>query len=168
MRSLFTVIFSLIAIAAAAQDSAAVVRIGYIDKQNFVRTMPEMQAVEAKLQKLKADYEQEFRTMTDSYNERVRVYLAQKNEMSEALKLARQTEITELEATVDLYKRRYLEDLEAKRSQLTAPIVEAVNAAIAAVARDMGLTIVFDQGTPLYVSDGCIDITDAVNLRFSR
>lgn len=168
MRRLFTVIFSLIAIAAAAQDSAAVVRIGYIDKQNFVRTMPEMQAVEAKLQKLKADYEQEFRTMTDSYNERVRVYLAQKNEMSEALKLARQTEITELEATVDLYKRRYLEDLEAKRSQLTAPIVEAVNAAIAAVARDMGLTIVFDHGTPLYVSDGCIDITDAVNLRFAR
>ncbi|MGM9804963.1 MAG: OmpH family outer membrane protein [Candidatus Aphodosoma sp.] len=168
MRRFVLLLLGIVAITASAQDSAAVVRIGYIDKKTFVQTMPEMQAVEAELQELQAEYEQEFRSMTDSYNDRVRVYLEKKNEMSEAMKLARQTEITELEATIDLYKRRYLEDLDTKRIQLTTPIVEAVDAAIAAVARNMGLAIVFDHATPLYVSDDCVDITEAVSLQFAR
>lgn len=154
--------FSAIAIAATAQDTVAVVRIGYIDKQLFINSMPEMQAVQADLQRLKGEYEAEFRSMTEMYNKRVKQYIAQKDDMSEAIMLARQTEITELETTLDLYKRRYLAELEQKRDLLTTPIYDAVNEAIGAVARRLGLTIVFDQGTPLYVSDACVDITDAV------
>lgn len=53
MRRLFLIMFSAIAIAATAQDTVAVVRIGYIDKQLFINSMPEMQAVQADLQRLK-------------------------------------------------------------------------------------------------------------------
>lgn len=162
MRHFVLALLSLIAIAAAAQDSVAVVRIGYIDKTLFVNAMPETKEAQAKLDKLKVDYEAEYSQMVEAYNERVRDYLENKATMSEALKLARQTEITEMELTVDLYKRRYLADLDAKRTALMSPIYTAVDSAIRAVARSMSLTIVFDQGTPLYLSEQCVDITDAV------
>lgn len=126
-----------------------------------------MQAVEADLKKLKADYEEEFQTMTAAYNERVKNYLKQKNDVSEAIKLARQTEITEMESMLDLYKRRYLNELAQKRKVLTEPIVASVDEAIKAVARSLALTMVLDKVTPIYMSDDCIDITDAVSVQLS-
>ena len=168
MRKIFLVILSFVAITATSQESTAVVRIGYIDKALFVSAMPEMKAAQEKLRQLQADYEAEFNSMTDVYNERIRLYLEKDDTMTEAIKLARQTEITELELTIDLYKRRYLADLDFKRHQLETPVYQAVDAAIKAVAQTMGLTIVFDQATPLFVSDQCVDITDAVAAQLAQ
>ena len=168
MKHFIVALLSLLSVAVAAQDSVAVVRVGYIDKALFISFMPETQEANAALDKLKADYETELSTMTSAYNDKVRLYLEQKETMSEAIKLARQTEITEAELTIDLYKRRYLADLDAKREAAMTPIYASVDEAIRAVARSLSLTIVFDQSTPLYVSEGCIDITDAVHSQFKN
>ena len=82
--------------------------------------------------------------------------------MSEPIKLARQTEITELEARMSMYKKRYQEELVKQRIALYAPINEYVDKAIRHVCEREQITILFDQGQPLYMSAECVDLTPLV------
>ena len=82
--------------------------------------------------------------------------------MSEPIKLARQTEITELEARMSMYKKRYLEELVKQRTELYAPINEYVDRAIRSICEREQITILFDQGQPLYMSAQCVDLTPLV------
>lgn len=168
MRYLLFVALYLLTFSLKAQDSISVFKIGYIDRNLFIQTMPETREALQKLDRLKAEYESEFNLMSENYNEKVRVYLETKDSLPEALKLARQTEITELEYTIDLYKRRYLSELEKTKELLMSPIYNSVDEAIRNVANILNLTIVFDQGTPLYMSDCCVDITDAVSMQLGN
>lgn len=154
---------------AQQQDSTAValaaptIKIGYIDREVVVSSLDAVKEARQKISQLKNDYEAEFASMTKNYNQKVKQYLETKNSIPEAVKLARQTEITEMESMISLFKQRYSADIEARTKELVAPHYKSVDDAIAAVAKIMNITIVFDAGQPLYVSDICIDMTQYVN-----
>jgi Skp family chaperone for outer membrane proteins len=102
--------------------------------------------------------------MTKEYDNKVKLYLERNKQMSEPIKLARQTEITELEARMAMYKKRYQEELAKQRAELYAPINEYIDKAIKYVCAREQITILFDQGQPLYMSAQCIDLTSLVKI----
>lgn len=157
-RVLLFLFFSSIFFSLFAQSNEGVVRVGYINKAEFVNSMPEIVEIEENLIALQAEYEVEYQMMLTEYNERVKAYLEQQKEMTEPLRLARQAEITERESRMNLYRKRYLTDVEAKRKEAYRPIINKVEAAIKSVAEELQLTIVFDQTTPVYMSSDCVDI----------
>lgn len=147
---------------AADSVAANVVRIGYIDRGAVVGALPEMQQAEAELSRLLGEYESAFVAMSQDYNEKVKSYMEGKNSVSEAMKLARRTEITEMESMLNLYKKRYMAELDGKRAELVTPLIQSVDDAIRRVSERNRLTILFDQGHALYLSPDCIDITTEV------
>lgn len=152
--------------AAYSQDStmvATVVKIGYIDREAVVSSIEAVKTARQKIVQLQKDYETEFDNMTKKYNQKVKQYLETKNSIPEAVKLARQTEITEMESMMSLYKQRYLADVEARRKEFVAPFYKRVDDAIVTVSKIMNLTIVFNAGQPLYLSPDCVDITPYVD-----
>ena len=84
--------------------------------------------------------------------------------MSEPIKLARQTEITELEARMDMYKKRYNEELEKYRLERFALINQLIDEAIRVVCQREQITILFDQAQPLYMSAQCVELTSLVKV----
>ena len=82
--------------------------------------------------------------------------------MSEPIKLARQTEITELEARMNMYKNRYREELDKSRTEKLAPINQLIDEAIRLVCEREHITILFDQAQPLYMSAQCVELTALV------
>ena len=145
-----------------SQFNSAVVRIAYINRDSIIAIIPQVTTIEKELSKLEEDYKAEFVKMTREYDNKVKSYLERNKQMSEPIKLARQTEITELEARMSMYKKRYQEELTKQRTELYAPINEYIDKAIRSVCEREQITILFDQGQPLYVSAQCVDLTPLV------
>lgn len=144
------------------QSNSLVVRIAYINRADVVVSIPQVKTIEKELLKLEEDYVAEFVKMTKEYESKVKSYLEKNKQMSEPIKLARQTEITELEARMSMYKKRYQEELARQRAELYAPINEYVDNAIRRVCEREQITILFDQGQPIYMSAECVDLTPLV------
>lgn len=81
------------------------------------------------------------------------------------MRLALQTEITELESRINLYKKRYQNDLSKRRSNFYTPIESRIDEAISQVCSERNIAIVFDKSTPVYVSSQCEDITPYVKIK---
>lgn len=145
-----------------AQSNSQVVRIAYINRDSIVAAIPQVESIEKELSQLAKEYEVEFVKMTKEYESKVKSYLERNKQMSEPIKLARQTEITELEARMSMYKKRYQEELVKQRVELFAPINEYVDKIIRVVCQREQITILFDQGQPIYMSPQCIDLTPLV------
>ena len=170
-KSFLIIVLSLIVgVTLYSQDSTSVlqsiepeiVRVAYINRAEVIVSVPQVKTVEKELLKLEEDYKAEFVKMTKEYESKVKSYLERNKQMSEPIKLARQTEITELEARMSMYKKRYQEELAKQRAELYAPINEYVDNAIRRVCEREKITILFDQEQPLYVSSQCIDLTPLV------
>lgn len=147
-----------------SQSNSEIVRIAYVNKADVLASIPQVGKIELELAQLEKDYEAEFVKMTKEYESKVKSYLERNKQMSEPIKLARQTEITELEARMSMYKKRYQEEIAKQRAKLYAPINEYVEEAIRRVCEREQITILFDQGQPLYMSAQCVDLTSLVKV----
>jgi outer membrane protein len=170
-KSFLIIVLSLIVgVTLYSQDSTSVlqsiepeiVRVAYINRAEVIVSVPQVKTVEKELLKLEEDYKAEFVKMTKEYESKVKSYLERNKQMSEPIKLARQTEITELESRMAMYKKRYQEELDKQRDELYAPINEYLDNAIRRVCEREQITILFDQGQPLYMSAQCVDLTSLV------
>ena len=83
------------------KPNSAVVRIAYINRDSIISLIPQVGTIEKELLKLEDDYKAEFVKMTKEYEGKVKSYLERNKQMSEPIKLARQTEITELEEKIE-------------------------------------------------------------------
>ncbi len=143
-------------------SNSVVVRIAYVNRAELIASVPQVKTIEKELLKLEDDYKVEFIKMTKEYESKVKSYLERNKQMSEPIRLARQTEITELEARMSMYKKRYQEELAKQRTELYAPINDYVDQAIRRICEREQITILFDQGLPLYMSAQCVDLTPLV------
>ena len=170
-KSFLIIVLSLfVGVTLYSQDSLSVlqainpviVRIAYINRAEIVVSVPQVQVIEKELLELEEDYKAEFEKMAKEYESKVKSYLERNKQMSEPIKLARQTEITELEARMSMYKKRYQEELLKQRTELYVPINEHVDKAIRSICEREHITILFDQGQPLFMSAQCVDLTPLV------
>jgi outer membrane protein len=145
-----------------SQLNTSTVRIAYINKGEILALIPQIAKIEKELAQLEDEYETEFLVMSKEYERKVKSYLERNKQMSEPIKLARQTEITELESRMAMYKQRYKEEIDKQRANSYAPINQLIDNAIRLVSKREKITILFDSAQPIYVSDQCIDLTPLV------
>lgn len=163
---ILALLVSLFSFSIEAQNSTLL--IGYIDKEALLEAQPEVQKIEASLILLKTEYEEHYNRMMNEYNEKVKSYISNSKDMLEPIKLARQSEITEREALMSLYRKRYVEDIETQRRNAYAPILKRIDNVIAEVAQEASVSIVFDSKTPLYISTNCIDLLPLVEAKLKE
>ncbi len=161
---LIIVLSLLVGVTLYSQDSTSIVRIAYINRADVFNSFPQVAAINKELKQLEADYEMEFINMSKEYERKVKAYLERSNQMSEPIKLARQTEITELEARMDMYKKRYSEELEKYRTERFMHINKLIDDAIRTICQREQITILFDQAQPLYMSAQCVELTSLVKI----
>ena len=134
-KSFLIIVLSLIVgVTLYSQDSTSVlqsiepeiVRVAYINRAEVIVSVPQVKTVEKELLKLEEDYKAEFVKMTKEYESKVKSYLERNKQMSEPIKLARQTEITELEARMSMYKKRYQEELVKKYQRKVNPTSKTI------------------------------------------
>ena len=156
---------------AQAQSNNSELKIGYVNPQSILANMPEMRAVQQRLQNFTArkqqelsTLEQEFQTQVAEYQQKVGVISADAQQQEEARLGQLQQELLQAQEVAE-------QELAQRRDELVGPLLEQIGSAIEAVAQKQGLSYVLNTTTSsgdmiiLYASEDFrakFDITQSV------
>lgn len=154
-----------------AQSNNSELKIGYVNPQSILANMPEMRAVQQRLQNFTArkqqelsTLEQEFQTQVAEYQQKVGVISADAQQQEEARLGQLQQDLLQAQEVAE-------QELAQRRDELVGPLLEQIGAAIEAVAQKQGLSYVLNTTTSsgdmiiLYASEDFrakFDITQSV------
>jgi outer membrane protein len=156
---------------AQAQSNNSELKIGYVNPQSILANMPEMRAVQQRLQNFTArkqqelsTLEQDFQTQVAQYQQKVGVISAEAQQQEEVRLGQLQQELLQAQEVAE-------QELAQRRDELVGPLLEQIGSAIEAVAQKQGLSYVLNTTTSsgdmiiLYASEDFrakFDITQSV------
>ncbi|MFV1883684.1 MAG: OmpH family outer membrane protein [Balneola sp.] len=171
INTLFITALIVLGANSVVQAQSEELKIGYVSPQAILQNMPEMKAVQQRLQNFTARKQQEltqkeqaFQSEVAAYQQKVGVISAEAQAQEEQRLGQLQNELLQAQQTAE-------QELQAKRTELLGPLLEQIGNAIDAVAQRMGLGYVLNTTTStgdlviLYASEDFqskYDITQAV------
>lgn len=163
--------FVIIGLSAQSNLKAQDNKIGYVNPQSILASMPEMKAVQQRLQNFTVRKQQEltqkeqaFQAQVTAYQQKVGVISSEAQQQEEARLGQLQNELVQAQQTAE-------GEVQAKRNELIGPLLEQIGTAIDAVASSMELSYVLNTTTStgdliiLYASEDYqskYDITEKV------
>lgn len=153
-----------------AQD----LKIGYVEPRYILERMPEMRAVQQRLQNFTERKRNELIEKEASLQQQIESYQERSSVMSQDARQKEEERLGQLGTELQNAQAQAEQELAQRRAELMSPLLQQVQAAIDAVAKQKGLDIVLNTTTStgdviiLYVSDEIRqnnDITEAVLAR---
>ncbi len=145
-------------------------KFGHINSVEILNLMPEKQNIEKSISDLNSQWNLEISKLRDEYYVKIKEYQDKltKN-MPESIKLARQSEIAELEKRIASTQKMANDDLQKKQNELFSPVIEKVKKAINDVGIENNFLYVFDTSTQgiIFQSPKSNDITDMVKKKLN-
>ncbi len=155
MKNVFK-IFIIIAVVAFAGTASAQTKIGYIESDKIVEIMPGKDSIEAKLMAYRNNLESQMQSMGVEYQTKVTEYQSNYQTYSELIRQTKEEEIRNLEQRITKFQQTVEYDFAKKREELFTPMLEKIQDAINAVAKENGYNYVFDAslGAMLFYENG--------------
>lgn len=141
-------IISVLAIFVATAFSVKAQKIGYVDTDYILNSIPEYKAAQSEIDKLSVDWQKEIEAKYAEIDKLYKAYQADAILLTDDMKKKRENEIINKEKEVkELQKQRFGVDGELfkKRQELVKPLQDKVYSAVKAVAEKSGLGIILDK-----------------------
>ena len=158
--SCFIFIMLLMTVAAQAQ------KFGYLNSQAILANMPEVKEMNSNLKVLGEQLQKKGKQMYEEYQKELAA-AQQKEAQGELAPIDKEKiskKLEEKQNEILAYEKDMQKQLAEKEQKLIEPILEKINSAIEAVAKEKGLTMVFEQGVLLY-ADESMNINDEVKAK---
>lgn len=159
--------FSFQPLSVQAQD----MKIGYVEPRAILERMPEMRAVEQRMQNFVERKRDELSTQEQSFQEELDLYQQKVGVISDTARQQEEERLGQLQMELQQSQNQIRQEIQQRQSELMAPLLEQVQGAINEVASEMGIDYVLNTTTStgdvviLYVREELreqYDITDAV------
>lgn len=163
----FMLLFTFEARTAEAQD----MKIGYVEPRLILERMPEMRAVQQRIQNFVerkreelADQEMAFQREVEEYQQKIGV-------ISDAARQQEEERLGQMQFDLQQSQNQIRQEIEQRQAELMAPLLDQIQSSISVVAREKGIDYVLNTTTRagdviiLYVREDLqneYDITDAV------
>ena len=143
---------------------AQTVKLGYINSQEVMMMMPEVNDVEKQLAEFNEKNMKYLQDMEKEIQDKYVKYEQEKDNMTEAIRKVQEEELMGLQQRLQTTYQALQQEAQKKQAELLKPLQDKLMAAIESVSKKQGLTMVYDMmsGAILYKSDAAIDITPAV------
>ena len=144
----------------------AQVKIGHINSDELIASLPETKAMQAELKKLSQTYDTEYKIQQNALQAKYLKYGKEQESKTEEENALSQKEVQDLQRKLQLYAQTADKELQQKQQDLLKPILERAQTAIQDVAKAKGIKYVFDAapGKGLLVFEGD-DILAAVKAK---
>lgn len=131
-------------------------KLGHIDRQRLLLTLPERPDAEKKMQDFAKTLDTRLKAMGEEYQAKVADAQARAETMTQTEKEMAVREINELEQRIDSAREKAQEDISKMEEELLKPMIERTSQAIKDVANEKGFTYIFDvsTGTILFYDKG--------------
>ncbi|HKJ06953.1 MAG TPA: OmpH family outer membrane protein [Flavobacteriaceae bacterium] len=139
---------------AQAQD-----KIGHINVDQLISSMPEFKALENELEKLGKTYQAELKSESEKFQAKLKKYDAEAAAQTDEVNQRRQAEVSQDQQNLVALEKTAMDELNKKRNEKLKPIFEKAQNAINDVAKENGFTYIIDAKA-LVVGNG----TDILNM----
>lgn len=134
-----------VALFAATTVSNAQAKFGYVNSQEIIFSMPEIQEVQLSLEKLQKDLEEQLEIIMVEYNNKMNDYQKNVANYSDAIRQSKEQELMNLQQRYEELGKAGSQDLQNQQALLMQPVIEKARAAIEKVAAEGGYTAIFDM-----------------------
>ncbi|MDJ0645525.1 MAG: OmpH family outer membrane protein [Flavobacteriaceae bacterium] len=131
-------------------------KIGHINAQELVASMPETKAMQEELKKIAQTYDTEYKSQGSALQAKLQKYDAEAATQTDTENAKRAKEVEDIRKKIQLYAQQAQQELQKKEFDLYKPIEEKAQKAIEDVAQEKGILYVFDSspGKGLIVKKG--------------
>lgn len=151
-KKLFLLVLVIAPVMSFAQE-----KIAYLNAQEIMSIMPESKQAQAKIEAKVKLMEQQAKAIADKYTQTAEKFRNDTTEVTEAILMDRQTELSQLEQRYNTFIESNREALDKERQALLTPIQQKLMNAIKAVGDENGYTYILDGGSLVYVGNAGID-----------
>lgn len=166
MKKLLKFALVTVSIVLAGGIAKAQTRIGYINFNSLIDQMPETKTIKTQIEDYQKQFVDQLTAMNNEYKSKGEAYQAQQATMTDAMRTAKENELSDIQKRMQDYSSSAQQQVNAKTNELSKPLFDKVRAAIAEVAKEKGYTYVLDSSqTDLIVSPPGDDLMDAVKAK---
>jgi outer membrane protein len=161
-----TIALGFVAVAGmAGAQTAAPIKIGYVNTQLLMEAAPGRAAAESLLKKEGDSYQAILQKMQDSLNTMLTKYQKDEPTLSAAAKKKAQDNMQGLETEIQGKNLQLQQQFQARQNEVLAPIQDVVRKVLEDIRVEDGYAMILDKTpgqTPIIVADKNLDITDRV------
>jgi len=163
MKRILTIIFT-VSLLAFTSSTFAQSKFAHINGQELLQVMPERDSAEVKLNAYGQDLSEQIEELHVEYNNKVNSYMQRRESLSDAIREAREKELSQLQQRIQEFEATAQQDYQRMQGEVMRPLMEKADKAIQAVAKREGYIYVFDlsAGSVVYFSDESVDIMPLV------
>ena len=122
-------------------------KFGYINTNELVSLTADYDSAMVKLQAYQKDLEEEMVSMRTELQNKLNTYQPKQATWTAAIKESKESELQELDQRIQQFQQTAGADLQQLQQTLFAPIFEKAKNAIAKIAKEKGLSFVFETST---------------------
>ncbi|MCH8494284.1 MAG: OmpH family outer membrane protein [Balneolales bacterium] len=132
---------------ASVEAQSNEMKIGYVDPNSVLMRMPEMAAVERRLQNFADRKRREFRQLQETLQTQSESLESRRSVISADAVAREEQRLTEMYIQLQEFEQNYGQELQQQQAELMGPLLERVQQAINTVSSEMGLTYVLNTMT---------------------
>lgn len=144
-------------------------KLGHINSQELLASMPESDSAQAHLEKIAAEHEAILEELSVEFNKKFDAYrLGIENKtLSDLARATKEAELQDLQNRIQTFEQKAQEDIQKKQVELLQPIHQKALNAVNEVAEENGFTYIFDTGAGgvIYTSSDSQDILPLVKAK---
>ena len=147
---------ALVSVAAMAQET----KFAYVDFNEIVMLMPEMDEARATLEENSKTNEEILMAMYEEYQTKMQQYEQKSATWTQSVKEIKEKEIMDIQARLEQTQQSLQQEIQQLQQSLQAPIYEKAQKAVNDLAKAKGIAAVFEKSSLLYVdADQLVDLT---------
>jgi outer membrane protein len=139
----------LVGIAGIAMFTASAQKIGFINTDELISTMPEAVKADSELKDFQASLAQQYQDLSADLNSKDSAFVSDSLKLSPSMKEIKRKELVELYQRVQNYQQESQEEYQQEANKKIAPIREKALTAIKEVAKENGYVYVVSEETLL-------------------
>jgi outer membrane protein len=155
-RIIIIAAMAIMSVAASAQDF----KWAYVDYNELVMLMPEMDAARATMEENQKTNEEILVSMYEEYQTKAQQYQQKAETWTPAIRESKEKEIMEIQSRLEQTQQSLQQELQQLQQQLQAPVIEKATTTINELAKAKGIAAVFEKSSFIYVDPAqLVDLT---------
>ena len=152
----------ILLIAAVAVAPAQAQKIGFVDQQAILASMPGMQDVQQQIQREMKEQQRQLQQKRQAFQKKVQQFQQQQSLLDDSARAERKRQLQKRQQELQQSTRKRQKQMQQRRRKLMQPLLEKLQGAIDKVAAQQELEAVMRQEVLLYddqTSDRVVDIS---------
>ena len=168
MKNIKTLLLSLLFLVALGSSSYAQLKVGYMNPQEVLSKLTEVQDIEKRINDIITQSDNQLSAEAADLQRQFAEYEQNRDSMTADEQDAEEKRLSDLDTEFQKRRDTLQNSINQQRAQLMQPVINKVNTALEAVAKEMGLDIILNEATSLgdaivfFASEEKLNVTDLV------